>query len=164
MSFCVFSYRSLSFFCFRHRVSGKHEARLTLSLILPPRSGASVSQARYRYTTFGMASNSRLIGFKSITENIDTTTSGGKLVFHLFGALAEFERDIIRERTLAGLEAARARGHHGGRPKIGETQKKIMARKLYADKSNKVNDICKTLRISRATLYRYVKKDTAKNT
>jgi hypothetical protein len=52
VSFCVFSHRSLSFFCFRHRVSGKHEARLTLSLMLSPRSGASVSQARYRYTTF----------------------------------------------------------------------------------------------------------------
>ncbi len=58
----------------------------------------------------------RNIGFKSITENIDTTTSGGKLIFHVFGALAEFERDLIRERTLAGLLAARARGRYGGRP------------------------------------------------
>src|ERR1700676_4377078 len=61
--------------------------------------------------------NKRNIGFKSITENIDTTTSGGKLIFHIFGALAEFERDIIRERTNAGLQAARARGRLGGRPK-----------------------------------------------
>src|SRR5437016_13381487 len=61
--------------------------------------------------------NNRKIGFKSITENIDTTTSGGKLIFHIFGALAEFERDIIRERTQAGLQAARARGRLGGRPK-----------------------------------------------
>src|SRR5437763_6686784 len=61
--------------------------------------------------------NNRKIGFKSIQENIDTTTSGGKLVFHIFGALAEFERDIIRERTNAGLLAARARGRKGGRPK-----------------------------------------------
>src|SRR4051812_26215392 len=59
----------------------------------------------------------RQIGFQSLTENIDTTTSGGKLVFHFFGALAEFERDLIRERTLAGLAAARARGRKGGRPK-----------------------------------------------
>src|SRR5205807_564706 len=59
--------------------------------------------------------NNRKIGFKSITENIDTTTSGGKLIFHIFGALAEFERDIIRERTQAGLQAARARGTLGGR-------------------------------------------------
>jgi len=57
------------------------------------------------------------IGFRSLTESIDTTTSGGKLIFHIFGALAEFERDIIRERTRAGLEAARARGRMGGRPK-----------------------------------------------
>src|SRR5204863_7105627 len=71
--------------------------------------------------------NNRKIGFKSITENIDTTTSGGKLVFHIFGALAEFERDIIRERTKAGLEAARARGRKGGRPnaKTLDTPKKV---------------------------------------
>jgi DNA invertase Pin-like site-specific DNA recombinase len=61
--------------------------------------------------------HNRNIGFKSLTENIDTTTSGGKLIFHIFGALAEFERDIIRERTNAGLTAARARGKKGGRPK-----------------------------------------------
>jgi Resolvase, N terminal domain len=61
--------------------------------------------------------NNKNIGFKSITENIDTTTSGGKLVFHIFGALAEFERDIIKERSNAGLSAARARGRLGGRPK-----------------------------------------------
>src|SRR5438270_4309429 len=61
--------------------------------------------------------NNRKIGFKSIQENIDTTTSGGKLIFHMFGALAEFERDIIRERTKVGLAAARARGRVGGRPK-----------------------------------------------
>src|SRR3954471_13880479 len=60
--------------------------------------------------------NDRKIGFKSITENIDTTTFGGKLIFHIFGALAEFERDIIRERTNAGLEAARSRGKKGGGP------------------------------------------------
>jgi DNA invertase Pin-like site-specific DNA recombinase len=61
--------------------------------------------------------NNRKIGFKSITEAIDTTTSGGKLIFHIFGALAEFERDIIRERTQAGLTAARARGRKGDVPR-----------------------------------------------
>src|SRR3989441_2562990 len=66
--------------------------------------------------------NNRKIGFKSLTENIDTTTSGGKLIFHFFGALAEFERDLIRERTLAGLQAARARGRRGGRPKALTTK------------------------------------------
>ena len=75
--------------------------------------------------------NNRHIGFKSITENIDTTTSGGKLIFHIFGALAEFERDIIRERTQAGLTAARARGRKGGRPKSLTPKKAQMAEVLY---------------------------------
>jgi DNA invertase Pin-like site-specific DNA recombinase len=104
--------------------------------------------------------NNRKIGFKSLTENIDTTTSGGKLIFHIFGALAEFERDIIRERTKAGLQAARARGRRGGRPKAAtlNTPKKVaMAQSLYDDKNNTIDEICKTLNISRATLYRYIK-------
>jgi DNA invertase Pin-like site-specific DNA recombinase len=100
----------------------------------------------------------RQIGFKSITENIDTTTSGGKLIFHIFGALAEFERDIIKERTQAGLQAARARGRTGGRPKKLTTNQKIaMAQALYSDTANRIDDICHTLKISRATLYRYIK-------
>jgi DNA invertase Pin-like site-specific DNA recombinase len=101
--------------------------------------------------------NNRHIGFKSITENIDTTTSGGKLIFHIFGALAEFERDIIRERTQAGLTAARARGRRGGRPKALTGKKAAIAKELYENKNNTIDEICKTLNISRATLYRYVK-------
>ena len=100
----------------------------------------------------------RQIGFMSITENIDTTTSGGKLVVHIFGALAEFERDIIRERTKAGLLAARARGRRGGRPKTLMGNKVAMAQALYNDKNNPIAEICKTLNISRATLYRYIQK------
>jgi DNA invertase Pin-like site-specific DNA recombinase len=100
--------------------------------------------------------NDRKIGFKSITENIDTTTSGGKLIFHIFGALAEFERDIIRERTNAGLTAARSRGRLGGRPKAMNSKKASIAQALYQDKNNAIADICKTLNISRATLYRYI--------
>ena len=102
----------------------------------------------------------RSIGFKSLSESIDTTTSGGKLVFHVFGALAEFERDLIRERTKAGLAAARARGRQGGRPKASSlnTAKKVaLAQSLYEDKSNSIADICSTLRVSRSTLYRYLK-------
>jgi DNA invertase Pin-like site-specific DNA recombinase len=100
--------------------------------------------------------NTRKIGFKSITENIDTTTSGGKLIFHIFGALAEFERDIIRERTNAGLQAARVRGRLGGRPKALNDKKAAIAQVLYRDKNNSIADICKTLHISRSTLYRYI--------
>src|SRR5438034_394626 len=103
--------------------------------------------------------NNRNIGFQSITEQIDTTTSGGKLIFHVFGALAEFERDIIRERTQAGLAAARARGRRGGRKftsGLNDARKRAMAQSLYDDPKNSIADICQTLRVSRATLYRYI--------
>ena len=109
--------------------------------------------------------NNRHIGFKSLTENIDTTTSGGKLIFHIFGALAEFERDIIRERTKAGLQAARARGRLGGRPKALNTLKKVaVAQSLYDDKNNSIDEICKMLDISRSTLYRYIQTPNASAT
>jgi DNA invertase Pin-like site-specific DNA recombinase len=97
------------------------------------------------------------IGFRSLSEQIDTTTSGGKLVFHIFGALAEFERELIRERTRAGLAAARARGRQGGRPKKLDSDRKIkMAQSLYNEGAHSIDDICRTLGISRATLYRVV--------
>src|SRR5574339_845871 len=98
----------------------------------------------------------RDIGFRSLQEQIDTTTSGGKLVFHVFGALAEFERGLIRERTQAGLLAARARGRLGGRPRALDLRRMQIAQALYRDKTNAIVDICRTLRISRATLYRYI--------
>jgi DNA invertase Pin-like site-specific DNA recombinase len=98
------------------------------------------------------------IGFKSLQENIDTTTSGGKLIFHIFGALAEFEREIIKERTKAGLQAARARGRFGGRPTIQarDPQKMALARRLYADPTMPVSEICAMLHIGKSTLYRYL--------
>src|SRR5436190_15524143 len=89
----------------------------------------------------------RGIGFKSLTEQIDTTTSGGKLIFHVFAALAEFERDGIRERTQAGLIAARARGRRVGHPRaaaLNDAKKVAMAQALYSDKKNSIADICKT--------------------
>jgi DNA invertase Pin-like site-specific DNA recombinase len=99
----------------------------------------------------------RGIGFKSLTENIDTTTSGGKLIFHTFGALAEFERNLIRERTQAGLVAARARGRKGGRPKSLAPEQIRIAQALYDDPTNAIQDTCRTLKISKVTLYRYIK-------
>jgi DNA invertase Pin-like site-specific DNA recombinase len=94
----------------------------------------------------------RGIGFKSLTENIDTTTSGGKLIFHIFGALAEFERNLIKERTTAGLTAARARGKTGGRPKALTGKKLSIALDLY-ERHHPIAEILQTLKISRATLY-----------
>jgi DNA invertase Pin-like site-specific DNA recombinase len=98
----------------------------------------------------------RGIGFKSLTENIDTTTSGGKLIFHIFGALAEFERNLIKERTQAGLTAARARGKKGGRPQALTPKQRSIAQELY-EKRHPIAEICRTLKISKATLYRALK-------
>lgn len=98
----------------------------------------------------------RGVGLRSLQEAIDTTTSGGKLVFHVFGALAEFEREIIRERTQSGLQAARARGRHGGRPPAMDAKKVAMAISLLKDEKTSVKTICETLRVSKSTLYRYL--------
>lgn len=103
----------------------------------------------------------RGIGFQSLTESIDTTTPGGKLIFHVFGALAEFERDLIRERTRAGLAAARARGRNGGHPRapgLNTPQKIALAQRLYADPRNTIASICDTLKVSKPTLYRYLQE------
>lgn len=94
------------------------------------------------------------IHLRSLQENIDTSTAGGELVFHVFGAMAQFERSLIRERTLAGLEAARARGRKGGRPAV-DAQKVRAIRALAKDQSVNVTEACATLGVSRATFYRY---------
>jgi DNA invertase Pin-like site-specific DNA recombinase len=98
----------------------------------------------------------RGIGLRSLGENIDTTTAGGKLVFHIFGALAEFERDLIRERTQAGLAAARARGRRGGRPRVMTPEKVTMARQLYESRRYTVEAIAQSLGVSRASIYRHL--------
>jgi len=96
-------------------------------------------------------------GLKSLQESIDTTSSGGgQLVFHLFGSLAEFERDLIRERTQAGLKAARARGRRGGRKKALTAGQRAHAVELYRSREHTVAEICGLMGISRATLYAYV--------
>lgn len=96
------------------------------------------------------------IGFQSLQESIDTTTPGGKLVFHIFGALAEFERNLISERTRAGLAAARARGRKGGRPKALPRERRELAVQLYHGKKHSIRQICELVGISRPTLYAYV--------
>lgn len=98
---------------------------------------------------------SKDVEFISLQESVDTTTSGGKLVFHVFGALAEFEREMIRERTKGGLKAARDRGSLAGRPKKLSRQQIKIARKLMDDKETKIDEITKAMNVSRSTLYRY---------
>jgi DNA invertase Pin-like site-specific DNA recombinase len=98
----------------------------------------------------------RSIGLRSLTEAIDTTTSGVRLVFHLFASLAEFERSIIRERTLAGLAAARARGRMGGRPRALGPQDLAMARALLRDPEITMDQVAERLGVAPATLYRHL--------
>jgi DNA invertase Pin-like site-specific DNA recombinase len=96
------------------------------------------------------------VGLRSLQEKIDTTSSGGRLVFHLFGALAEFERNLIRERTQAGLTAARARGRHGGRKKRLDPAKQKIALRLYHERQHTVEEICRMMGVGRSTLYNYL--------
>lgn len=98
------------------------------------------------------------VGFVSIQESIDTTTSGGKLIFHVFGALAEFERELIRERTNAGLASARSRGRMGGRPKAMTVKQLRIAQTMLKDTKTTVKEVCETLQVSKTTLYRYLNK------
>lgn len=97
------------------------------------------------------------IFFKSLQESIDTTTSSGKLIFHIFSALAEFERDLIVERTEAGLKAARARGRMGGRPPMLNKRQIRKLKQHYKDGNITVSEICKIFQVSRPTFYNYLK-------
>lgn len=97
----------------------------------------------------------RAIGFRSLTESIDTTSSGGRLIFRIFGALAEFERSIIRERTTAGLLAARARGRVGGRPQALSANDMLVAQALLKDGTLTVAQIAERLKVSPSTLYKH---------
>ena len=100
----------------------------------------------------------RKIELQSLHENIDTTTSTGKLFFHMFGALAEFERDVIRERTMAGLEAARARGRKGGRVLKLSPKQVVLLKTLHRDKRVPIKEILQTFNISAGSLYNYLAK------
>ena len=116
------------------------------------RLGRSLKQLIHLVETL----DQRGIGLRSLQENIDTTTSGGRLVFHLFGALAEFERHVIRERTQAGLSAARARGRQGGRPKRLSPNKRELALRLHQERRHSIAEICQIMGISKSTLYNYL--------
>lgn len=105
-------------------------------------------------TVEGLAA--RGIGLRSLTEAIDTTTSGGKLIFHIFGALAEFERGVIRERTRAGLDAARARGRTGGRPPALSPDDLAAAKALLRDPDITVEQVARRLGVVPSTLYRHI--------
>ena len=105
----------------------------------------------------------RGIGFQSLQESIDTTTSGGKLIFHIFGALAEFERNLIQERTYAGLAAARARGRTGGRPKSLDVKKTALLYRLYDEKKHSIREICDLVGVSKSTLYSYLRDHETKS-
>jgi DNA invertase Pin-like site-specific DNA recombinase len=102
--------------------------------------------------------NERQVGLKSLQESIDTNTANGRLFFRVMGALAEFERDLISERTKAGLEAARARGRKGGRPPVMTPQKITVARDLYASGEHTVDAIAETMGVSRKTIYRHLSR------
>ncbi len=105
----------------------------------------------------------RSVGFRSLQEQLDTTNAGGKLIFHLFASLAEFERDLIRERTNAGLRAARARGRKGGRPKGVDEKKRKAALALKRDPQYTIREICEIVGISRNTYYKYTRTEEPQN-
>jgi len=98
------------------------------------------------------------VGLRSLQENIDTDSASGQLIFHIFGALAQFERTLIRERTQAGLTAARARGRKGGRRKLLDVQQRAHAVELYKAHKHTAKEVCTLMGISRATLYSYIEE------
>lgn len=102
----------------------------------------------------------RGIGFRSLTEQMDTTTPGGVMVFNIFAALAQFERDLIRERTRAGLKAARARGRNGGRPRKLSSRDVAMVRQLYDSRTVTAKEIADRFHVSRSTVYKALERGT----
>ena len=107
----------------------------------------------------GIYLDSRGIGLKSLHESINTSSASGKFIFYVFGLMAEFEKDLIRERTKAGLKAARARGRLGGRPRILNETKKQMTINLYNENNLPIDQLCKDMGISKPTLYKYLREE-----
>lgn len=150
----------------KDEVSGKNAIRPGLEALLSKlRSGDELLVWRLDRLGRSLANLIELINqfeqkgikFKSLTENIDTSTINGKLIFNIFASLSEFERNLIRERTIAGLSAARARGRLGGRPTVNPPKIEA-ALQLYNKRELTVNQICKAIGISKGTLYKYINK------
>ncbi|GAA1885714.1 recombinase family protein [Lapillicoccus jejuensis] len=152
---------------FTDKASGKLERRPALDALLEQlRPGDSV--VVWRLDRLGRSLRHLIdtvqtlehqgVAFRSLTESIDTTTPGGKLIFHVFGALAEFERDLIRERTMAGLTAARARGRTGGRPTVWTPEKLRVARQLLDSQEHDIAAIARVVGVSRASVYRALRR------
>jgi DNA invertase Pin-like site-specific DNA recombinase len=123
-------------------------------------TGPDGSLARHLIETVTALAD-RGVGFRSLQESIDTTTPGGRLMFHVFAALSEFERDLIRERTHAGLTAARARGRVGGRPSVMTPEKLAAARTMLESGDHTMAAIAEVIGVSRASLYRHLAGDPA---
>lgn len=151
---------------FREKMSGKRKSRPELdAMIKTLRPGDTV--VVYKLDRIGRSTKHLIelielfgqkgVHFKSLKENIDTSTPVGKFIFHLFASLAEFEREMIAERTQSGRDAARARGRMGGRPKVNDKQLE-KALKLYDSKAYQVREIAKITGISHTTIYRAINK------
>lgn len=152
---------------FTDKASGKLEHRPALDAMLDQlRSGDTV--VVWRLDRLGRSLRHLIdtvqaleacgVAFRSLSESIDTSTPGGKLIFHVFGALAEFERDLIRERTSAGLAAARARGRSGGRPTVWTPEKLKVARSMYDSREHDIAAIARVVGVSRASVYRALRQ------
>lgn len=153
---------------FDDRVSGAHVQRPGLERLLETvREGDSVIV--WRLDRLGRSMKDLLnvvaqlessgVELSSLKEKIDTSSSGGRLIFHIFAALAEFERNLISERTFAGLNAAKTRGRTGGRPPMLDKKEQKLLVRLYEGGEHSIGDICEILRISKATLYNYLERN-----
>jgi len=136
------------------------DAQKTLDQMKADRkAGKKVDEGKYkRQIDVVNGLNDRGVQIQSLQESIDTATPSGKLFFHLTASLSEFERDVIRQRTRAGLEAARSRGRVGGRPPAMDGKTLAMARQLLNQPGARVKDVAQALSVSRATIYRNLGK------
>jgi DNA invertase Pin-like site-specific DNA recombinase len=155
---------------YEDRISGAKAARPGLAMALEVARAGDVltvwrldrlGRSLHDLILLGRKLDEMGIGLMSVQEKIDTSSSGGRLVFHMFVALAEFERNLVRERTQAWLSAARARGRKGGRPKVLEPAQRQLVAKLYAEKQHTIGEICRMMGISKPTLYNYIAEANA---